>query len=339
MQGGQPVEHLDRRGHRHQKGQDREQQAGIERLAGHEHVVAPDEEADHGDGDTRPGDEFVAEHRLARIGRHQLGDHAQARQDHHIDGRVRVEPEQMLEQQRIAADGGVEQPDMKQIFQHQQDQQHGQHRGRQQQDQAGGVERPQEQRQPVPGQARRPQPVDGDHEIEARRDRGKTRNEDTDRHRHQMAVAEGGRKRRIEGPAGIDPARHHAVERHQSADHEQIPAHQIEAGKGQVARPDHQRHDEITHRHRDRRHQEEPHHDDAMHGHHAVIGLGRQEGAGGGQEIEPNRRRRRPAEEKEQGDGGQIQERYALVIDGQQPGADGPAIGEVVQRPPPSDLI
>ena len=37
-----------------------------------------------------------------------LADHAHRRQDHDVDGRVRVEPEQVLEQHRIAAQRGIE---------------------------------------------------------------------------------------------------------------------------------------------------------------------------------------------------------------------------------------
>ena len=37
-----------------------------------------------------------------------LADHAHRRQDHDVDGRVRVEPEQVLEEHRVAAERRVE---------------------------------------------------------------------------------------------------------------------------------------------------------------------------------------------------------------------------------------
>ena len=48
---------------------------------------------------------LVAEQRLAAEGRDDVGDHAHGRQDHDVHGRVRVEPEQVLPQQRLAAAG------------------------------------------------------------------------------------------------------------------------------------------------------------------------------------------------------------------------------------------
>ena len=55
-----------------------------------------------------PGDEFVAEQRLAREASHELAHHAHAGQNHYVDGGMRVEPEQMLEQERIAAEPRIE---------------------------------------------------------------------------------------------------------------------------------------------------------------------------------------------------------------------------------------
>ena len=60
-----PVEHLDRRRDRDQEAEDREDQRRVDRLAGDEHVVAPDQEAEHRDRQAREGDERVAEDLLA----------------------------------------------------------------------------------------------------------------------------------------------------------------------------------------------------------------------------------------------------------------------------------
>ena len=68
-----------------------------------EHVMAPDDEAQAGDAGDRVDHRPVAEQRLAGEGGDDVGDHAHRRQDHDVDGRVRVEPEQVLPQQRSAA--------------------------------------------------------------------------------------------------------------------------------------------------------------------------------------------------------------------------------------------
>ena len=86
--------------------------AGVDRLAADEHVVAPDQEAEDGDREAREGDELVAEDRLAREAAIDLADHAHRRQDHDVDGRVGVEPEQVLEQHRVAAERRVEDADV-----------------------------------------------------------------------------------------------------------------------------------------------------------------------------------------------------------------------------------
>ena len=115
---------------------------GVHRLAADEHVVAPDQEAEHGDRQAREGDEAVAEDRLAREAGDDLADHAHARQDHDVDGRVRVEPEQVLEQERVAAQLRVEDADAEDPLEGHQQQRDGEHRRAQDQDDAGGVDAP-----------------------------------------------------------------------------------------------------------------------------------------------------------------------------------------------------
>ena len=135
------------------------------------------------------------------------------------------------------------------------------------------IKRPQEQRQPIPGEPRRAQPMDGDDEVQAGEDRGKAGDEHAGRRQHDVAVGIHRRERRVERPAGIDAADEKRIERHQAARHEQIPARQIEPGKGEIARADHQRDDEITERRGDRRDQKKPHHDHAVNGEQPVVGV------------------------------------------------------------------
>ena len=192
VQRGRPVEHLDGRRHRHQEAQDREDHRAVHRHPGDEHVVAPHQEAEHGDRQAREGDERVAEDVLAREGRDQLADHAHRRQDHDVDGRVRVEPEQVLEQDRVAAVRRVEDPDVQRPLQRHGHQRDRQHRGAEHVDQAGRVHRPDEQRQAEPGQPRRPHRVDRDDEVQPGQDRGEPDDEDADGGHHHVAVRRSG---------------------------------------------------------------------------------------------------------------------------------------------------
>ena len=81
-------------------------------MPGHEHVVRPDEEAQAGDAEARKGHELVAVELLAGEAGDHFAHHAHARQDHDVHGRVRVEPEEVLEQERVAAQRRIEDADL-----------------------------------------------------------------------------------------------------------------------------------------------------------------------------------------------------------------------------------
>src|SRR6185312_1571957 len=67
------------------------------------HVMRPDHEADHADGDHGVGHAEIAEHRLLGEGGDDLAHHAEAGDDEDVHFGMAEEPEQMLPQQRIAA--------------------------------------------------------------------------------------------------------------------------------------------------------------------------------------------------------------------------------------------
>ena len=108
IKSGGPVEDLHRGGNRDEKTQERKNHAAVNRLAADEHVMAPDEKAEKRDGEARIGDEGVAEDAAAAEAGDDLADHAHAGQDHDVDGGMAVEPEEVLEEQRIAAEIGIE---------------------------------------------------------------------------------------------------------------------------------------------------------------------------------------------------------------------------------------
>ena len=73
--------------------------------------MSPNDEAESRDGNRAVGDHLVAEDVLAAEGRDELTDHAHGRQDHDVDRRVRVEPEEVLVEHGIAAQSRVEDAD------------------------------------------------------------------------------------------------------------------------------------------------------------------------------------------------------------------------------------
>ena len=133
--------------------------------------MSPDEKTEHRDGQAGEGDKLVAEDPLAREARDQLADHTHSGQDHDVDGRMRIEPEEMLEEKRIAAPRGIENPQVKQALDGDERQRDGQNRRPQDKNNAGGVMRPYEQRKAEPRHAWSAHLMDGDDEVEAGQNR------------------------------------------------------------------------------------------------------------------------------------------------------------------------
>src|SRR5439155_6020947 len=106
-----PIENFDRRGNRDKKTQHRENHAGINRLTADEHMMTPDREAQYCYCHARACDEAISENTLARKAGDQFADHTHAWKDHDVNRRMRIEPEEMLEQDRIAAEFRIENAD------------------------------------------------------------------------------------------------------------------------------------------------------------------------------------------------------------------------------------
>src|ERR1039458_7217758 len=81
VESGRPVEYLDSRRDGHKVAEERKDQSGVYRLGGHEQVMAPDQEAQHGDRHAGVSHEFIAEDRLAGKDRDQFADDAHGGQD------------------------------------------------------------------------------------------------------------------------------------------------------------------------------------------------------------------------------------------------------------------
>jgi hypothetical protein len=180
--------------------------------------VGPDDEAQEADRDHGVGHRQIAEHRLLGEGRDDVADHAEARQDQDVDFRVAEEPEQVLEHQRVAAAGRVEEVGAEIAVGQQHGDGAGQHRQRQQQQEHGHQDRPDEQRHPVQRHARRAHVEDGGDEVDRAQDRrGAGQVDREDRAIHRRAGVAGGRERRIERPAAAEARPGPAVDESRSA--------------------------------------------------------------------------------------------------------------------------
>jgi len=85
-------------------------------------VVTPDEETKQRNRDAGESNERVTENSLLAVNRNQLTDHAHRRQNHDVNRRVRVEPEEVLKQNRVSAVLGIKDTNVHRLFgdQHQQ---------------------------------------------------------------------------------------------------------------------------------------------------------------------------------------------------------------------------
>jgi len=93
--------------------------------------MRPDDETDYRDADARSRDEVVAKNRFAGESGDDFTDYTHGRQNHDVYGRMRVKPEQVLEQNRIAAVGRIEEAHVEHSLQARQQQSDGDDRSAQ----------------------------------------------------------------------------------------------------------------------------------------------------------------------------------------------------------------
>src|SRR5687768_9501539 len=130
-------------------------------------MVSPNEETENGDRDRRERDELIAKDLLSREVRDQFAYHTHARKDHDVDGRMRIEPEQVLEQNRVAAYGWIEDADPDEPLDREHEYRDRDHRRTEDHHKARSVLCPNEQRQPKPRHPGSTHGVHGDDEVKA----------------------------------------------------------------------------------------------------------------------------------------------------------------------------
>ena len=134
--------------------------------------MGPDGEAEQGDREHGVDHADITEDRLLRERRDDLADHAEPRNDEDINLGMAEEPEQVLEQDRVAAAGRLEERGVEITVGQQHGQRAGQHRQRQQEQEGGDQHRPLEQRHTEHRHARRAHVDDRGDEIDRADDRG-----------------------------------------------------------------------------------------------------------------------------------------------------------------------
>lgn len=103
-----PVEYLYRRRDGDEVAKDRERHGAVNRLAGYEHVVSPNQKTKKGDGYAGKCHEHISENPFSRVSGDQFAYHSHSGQNHDVNGRMGVKPKKVLKENRIAADRWVE---------------------------------------------------------------------------------------------------------------------------------------------------------------------------------------------------------------------------------------
>ena len=257
-------------------------------------------------------------------------DHSHRGQNHDVDSRMRVEPEQVLKEQWVSAEFGIEDAEVQRAFDRNEHDRDGDDGSSKDLDNAGGVVRPDEERQARPGHAGSAHAMNRYDEIQSGEDGGESGDEDGESGLDDLGVGEGGAEGRVEGPSGIDAASQHAVHHHGPADDVEIPTQQVDAGEGKIFRADHHRHEEVAEHRGDGRDEKEEDHHHAVHGEQFVVGVGLDEVSGGCEEFEADEEREESTDKKEESNRDQVEERDALVVSSEEPRADAVMLVQII---------
>ena len=187
---------------------------------------------------------------------------------------------------------------------------------------------PDEQRHLAERHALAPQAEDGGDQVDRRADRADAAHQETERPVvGAVATREDARgERRIREPADVR-RRTAAVEalgpeeaeiEEQRTEERHPEGERVQSRERHVARADHERHEVVREAEQDR-HADEEHHRRAVHGHHTVEDLRRDEMVLGHDELDPHDRRLDPGDEEEGQPGRDVHETETLVIDGHHP--------------------
>src|SRR5664279_5596500 len=112
----------------------------------------------------------------------------------------------MLEEDGISAEAGVEDTQVKEAFDGHKHDGDSNHRRAQNHDKAGRVVGPDEERQAIPSQAGSAHAVDGDDEIQPRKDRREACDEDGESRFNNVSIAADSAVRSVEGPTSVHAA-------------------------------------------------------------------------------------------------------------------------------------
>src|SRR5262249_7463681 len=319
IESGRPVEDFDGGRYCNEIAQERKCDGRIGRFAGDEHVMRPNDEAYDCNADAGRSDETVAKNRFADECGNDFRNYTHRWKNHDVHGRMRIEPEQVLEQNRVAAVSRIKEAEMEHALETCEQQRDGDDRSAENHNQAGGVMRPNEKRQTKPGHARCAHGVHSDQKIETGQNRGEAVDEDADHRGRDCGIRIDAAEWWVERPPGVEAAGAERIQHEAAADEVNVPAQKVDFGEGDVLRADHDRNQEVSEHGGNRRNQEEENHRHAMHGKELVVGFRRNEQPARREQVNANQRGEDAANEKEKRNRSKIEQCDALVVGSKQP--------------------
>src|SRR4029077_12254785 len=182
----------------------------------------------------------------AREGGDDFADDAHGRQNHDVDSGMGIKPEQVLEENGVAAELGIEEAQVEHALHAGEEQGDGDHRSAEDEDDAGGVLRPDEEGQAEPGHAGRAHGVHGDDKVQAGENGRETVDKDAEDSGGNGGIRIDAAQRGVKGPAGIEAAGGEGVEDEAATDELDIPAQKIDFRKGQILGANHDGQEEIA---------------------------------------------------------------------------------------------
>ena len=186
--------------------------------------MGPHDKPDHRDSDAGRGDEVITKNRLAREGRDYFADHSHRWKNHDVHGWMRVKPEKVLKQDRVAAVGWVKKSQVEHSFQSCEQQGDGDHRCSKNKNDARRIVRPDKQRQAQPGHPRCAHSVYRDDEVQTGQNRRKTIDKDPDDCRRDGGIRIDAAQRCIKRPTRIEPAGRKRIQNKRPTHQIDIPA-------------------------------------------------------------------------------------------------------------------
>ena len=242
------------------------------------HVMRPDKESDDPDQHHRINHSEIAEDGLARERRDNLRDDAERRQNHDVDLRMPEEPEEMLEEDGIAASGRIEKGRAEVSIGQEHRDCAGKHGDCEQQQERRYQYRPGEEGHLVQRHSGRAHIEDGCDEINGAKHRGGSRQmQREDCHIHRRAGMRGRGERRIDGPAGPDTVagsaslNEHGAQQQQERGRQQPERNVVHARECHIGRADHERDEPVAEAPDERGHHHEENHNQAVRGDNDVV--------------------------------------------------------------------